>query len=102
MELQVINKENYTMNSDFKPNQNSLLSLGRKRLNATAAAPSDFMFDDSRRDANLSRIINPYDKSNSILGGRSRKHKRKTTRRHKRKMRSTRRRKSHTSRRRRK
>ena len=35
-------------------------------------------------------------------GGRSRRHKRKTTRRHKRKMRSTRRRKSHSSRRRKK
>jgi hypothetical protein len=35
-------------------------------------------------------------------GGRSRRHKEKTTRRHKRKMRSTRRRKSHSSRRRRK
>jgi hypothetical protein len=104
MELQLMNKENYSMNSDFKPNQNSLLNLGRKRLNATATAPIDFMLDKPtiEEDVKLSRVINPYDKSNSILGGRSRRHKRKTTRRHKRKMRSTRRRKSHSSRRSRK
>jgi hypothetical protein len=102
MELQVMNKENYSMNSDFKPPQNSLLNLGRKRPNASSTANDDFMFNDPKDEANLSRLINPLNKSNSKLGGRSRRHKRKITRRHNRKMRSTRRRKSHSSRRRRK
>lgn len=92
------------MNSEFKSSPNSLLSLGRKGQNVyNLKTTDDFIFDEeSKRNANLSRVINPYDKSNSILGGRSRRHKRKTTRRHIRKMRSTRRRKSHSSHRRRK
>ena len=83
------------MNSDFKSSPNSLLSLGRKGQNVyNLKTTDDFIFDEeSKRNANLSRVINPYDKSNSVLGGRSRRHKRKTTRRHIRKMRSTLRRK---------
>ena len=41
-----MNKENYSMNSDFKPNQNSLLNLGRKRPNASPTATDDFMFNE--------------------------------------------------------
>lgn len=81
---------------------NNLLSLGRKRPNDYhPKATDDFIFNDSKEQAihtNLNPLIDPLYRGNSKLGGRSRRHKRKTTRKHKRKMRSTRRRKSHSRR----